>query len=120
MGQAQLARFVMSDESDLARAYGLAMEGWRAFPDTIGGKICLSIYKGIAAPDYSLTAMALDGPQKRSVRVTHKNLPTLYFRAYAWDLLQQLESSHDYQLLWNDDKVRAILLSGKPVAQWEV
>ena len=120
VGQAQLARFFISDESDLPHAYKLAMEGWRAYPDTVGGKLCLSIYKALAAPEFGLTAMTLDAPQQRSVLVTHKNLPVLYFRAYSWNLLQHLESSRDYQLLWGDQQVRAALKSGKPAAQWKV
>lgn len=120
VGQAQLARLYMNDEGDLPRAYQLAMEGWRAYPDTVGGKICLSLYRSIAAPEFSLTAMTLDAPQQRSVLVTHKNLPVLYFRAYAWDLLQHITSSREYQLLWGDQQVRSILGSGKPVAQWKV
>jgi uncharacterized protein YfaS (alpha-2-macroglobulin family) len=120
VGQAQLARFFISDEGDLPHAYKLAMEGWRAYPDTVGGKLCLSIYKGLAAPEFTLTAMGLDAPKQRSVLVTHKNLPVLYFRAYAWNLLQHLEGSREYQLLWGDQQVREVLRSGKPVAEWKV
>lgn len=120
VGQAQLARMFMNDEGDLPHAYQLAMEGWRAYPETVGGKICLSLYRGIAAPEFSLSAMTLDAPQRRSVLVTHKNQPVLYFRAYSWDLLQHITSSHEYQLLWGEQQVRAVLANGKPMAQWKV
>ena len=75
-GMAQLAEFVQAENEpdSLIRARQIAIQGRTAFPDSIGGKHCLAIEKEIEAPDYALSGMQNDNPQKKSLLVTHKNL----------------------------------------------
>jgi len=96
----------------------MALEGWKAYPDSIGGKRCLYRVKSIehGVPGHG---HVLDGPGKRSVRVTHRNLDKLYFRAYAVDLEGRIATSRDYNL--------SAVLGGqspldaeKPAAEWTV
>ena len=98
---AQLAEFVRTENEpdSLIRARQIALQGKAAFPDSIGGKHCLAIEKQIEAPDYSISGMQNDNPQKKSLLVTHKNLGKIYFRAYSVDLLKTIETSNDYNLL---------------------
>ena len=58
-----------------------AEEGRAAYPSSVGGQRCLSIVKSIEAPEVRLQAMAVDGPGKRSIEVSHRNLGALHFRA---------------------------------------
>ncbi len=51
-----------------------AEEGRAAYPSSVGGQRCLSIVKAIEAPEVRLQAMAVDGPGKRSLEVSHRNL----------------------------------------------
>ena len=43
--------------------------------------------------------MAADGPGRRSIEMTHRNLAALHFRAYAVDLEERLARARDYNLL---------------------
>jgi hypothetical protein len=121
-GMAQLAEFTRADAAPdaLVRARAIAAQGLAAFPDSPGGRHCRNTVTTIEAPDYRVQAMTGDAPGRRSIEVTHANLPALHFRAYAMDLVKRLESSHDYNLLPASDEVRAFVHAHTPVATWRV
>ena len=120
-GMAQLAEFVQAENEpdSLIRARQIAIQGRTAFPDSIGGKHCLAIEKEIEAPDYALSGMQNDNPQKKSLLVTHKNLARIYFRAYPVDLLKTIETSNDYSLLPSGRDLEKLVADNAPVQQWE-
>src|SRR5262249_14730280 len=120
MGMATLAEFRQASDSpdNLIDALARAKEGEKAYPDSPGGLRCRAIARSIEAPDYQLAAMSEDAPGKRSLQVTHKNVPALYFRAYAVDLLRRVESATDYNLLPSGREAKELLSSGAPAAQW--
>ncbi len=122
MGQAEFAEMTRESEKpgNLVRARALALEGEKAFPDSVGGRRCRSVVSGIEAPSWQLAAMAADGPRKRSVEVTYRNLPALHFRAYALDLEKRLAAARDYNLLPAYRELNELVASGKPVAVWTV
>ncbi len=121
VGKATQAEFVRESEESgrLVRGRGIAEEGWRAYPRSIGGQRCLHIMRAIEAPDYSLASMIIDGAQKRSVEVTHKNLVALYFRAYPFDLEKRIETARDYNLLPNHEEQRELMKVHRPAAEWQ-
>ena len=118
---AQLAEFVQAENEpdSLMRARQIAIQGRTAFPDSIGGKHCLAIEKQIEAPDYTLSGMQNDNPQKKSLLVTHKNLGKIYFRAYPVDLLKTIETSNDYSLLPSGRELEKLMANTSPAQQWE-
>ncbi len=116
MGMSRLAEFQRTDGM-LVRAHETATKCLARSPDSVGGERCLSIQKAIEAPDYSLAAMQQDGPQKRSIEVTYRNLPELWFRAYEVDLEAWIKKADDYYLFPSQENMKA-LLKGKPVAEW--
>ncbi|MCC2655723.1 MAG: hypothetical protein K0Q76_831 [Panacagrimonas sp.] len=121
MGMAEVADLVRAEEApdSLIRARQTAEQGRAAYPNSIGGQRCTSIIQTIEAPDYQLAAMAADGPKRRSIEVTHRNLDTLHFRAYPVDLLKSLAGSRDYQLLPNDEQMRKLVQSAAvPAKAW--
>jgi hypothetical protein len=118
MGQAELADLTR-ESGDLVAARALADEGAKAYPSSVGGKRCKRIAAEIAAPDFSMNGMASDGPRRRSIKIGHKNLERLYFRAYPFDLVARISAAQDYNLLPNWDEQKKIL-RGKPVASWSV
>ena len=118
MGQAFLAEQLR--QVDRVAALEVAREGVRLHPDTPGGKRCRHFAHNLEAPAYSLEAMGVDGPGKRSIRVQHKNLDRLYFRAYSMDLLASLKGSKDYNLLPDRRVVPDLIKTRKPVAEWTV
>lgn len=117
-GQAMLAQLVRSS-GDLVRAHSLAQQGYKAFPQSYGGLSCQSLMQQIEAPDFQLAGMLVDGPRKRSIQVSHKNIGKLYFRAYEQDLKARVESAKDYNLLWGYQEMRA-LVTKRPSAEWVV
>ena len=66
-----------------------------------------------------LSGMQNDNPQKKSLLVTHKNLEKVYFRAYAVDLLNTIETSNDYSLLPSGRELDKLMAGTAPVQQWE-
>ena len=119
-GQAVLAGFVQADDrpGNLVRARALALEGARAYPGSIGGQRCRSFAASIERPDYQIASMSSDGTGRRSIEVTHRNLPTLHFRAYALDLVKRVESVRNYNLLPAGNELED-LLKRAPSATWK-
>jgi len=120
MGRAELAEFVREEDSPdaLIRARKIAQSGQRAHPESIGGQRCRAIVGAIEAPDYRLEAMATDGPHRRSIRVMHRNLATIWFRAYTFDLERRIAEAQDYNLLPGHREVAELLDHEHPVVQW--
>ncbi len=121
-GKATQAEFwqVSSQTGNRARARAIAEEGYKAYPESLGGKRCYHILKLIEAPRFQVASMSADGPQKRSIEVTHANLPTLYFRAHSFDIENRLVTARDYNLLPNPQEQESLLAMRPFVAEWSV
>jgi uncharacterized protein YfaS (alpha-2-macroglobulin family) len=119
MGQAQLAQW-LRQEGRLAEAHVAAEAGCALHPGSVGAARCKHILSSLEAPDYQLESMASDGAKRRSVLVTHKNLPRLYFRAYSVNLDERLARSKQGELTLAHDELRALVRTGVPVKSWEV
>jgi len=117
-GQALLAQYV-NETGDRVRALALAEAGSRAYPKSYGGLFCESLARSIKSPEFSIEGMLIDGVQKRSIQVTHRNVGKLYFRAFAQNLRDRIESSQDYNLLWNSNEMRKIA-NKWPTVEWSV
>ena len=120
MGMASLAEMTRAGADDRVAAHRIASECAQAFPDSIGGKRCLSIKESIEQPAFTLDGMGLDAPERRSVGVTHTNLDTLNFRAYRFDLEAQVAAQKDYNLLPGARAVESFIDNRNPIAEWSV
>jgi uncharacterized protein YfaS (alpha-2-macroglobulin family) len=122
MGKAELAELVRAENTpgNLVRARALALEGAKAYPRSTGGERCRSIVGRIEQPDYRLAAMAADGPGRRSIEVSHRNLAALHFRAYAVDLEERLGRARDYNLLPQRKELDDIVARATPAATFQV
>lgn len=120
-GMAVLATLVEAEgEPDsLVHARDLARQGERAYPDSPGGKHCLSIAQRLEAPAYTLLGLNADGAGKRSLRVEHKNLPRLHFRAYRMDAVRFAAESRDWNLRPDSEEIRTLVQQRSPVAEWK-
>lgn len=118
MGKALQSELVREGSSDSKLAYEIAAEGKATYPDSTGGRICDGQMRAISAADFSLESMQSDGLGKRSLRIRHKNLAELHFRAYSADLFERLENSQDYNLLYNSHDLQRLLRGKQPVASW--
>ncbi|MBM3266050.1 MAG: hypothetical protein FJZ01_00240 [Candidatus Sericytochromatia bacterium] len=122
MGMATLAEFVQAEPvaDNLVRARQIAIEGQRAYPDSVGGQRANHIARRIEAPDFQVTAMAADGPGRRSVLVSHRNLPELHFRAYPVDFEARLARTVESGLLPSYRDLEQIVRGQKPAHAWRV
>jgi uncharacterized protein YfaS (alpha-2-macroglobulin family) len=123
MGQAQLAELREADDRPdaLVRARAAGEEGRRAYPESVGGRRCRALVARIEAPEYQIAAMQIDGPRKRSVLVTHKNVGRLTLRAFAIDLPSRLASLRDMNRLRPPhDEMQRIAAGRSPAAEWTV
>ncbi|MBM3306182.1 MAG: hypothetical protein FJY79_09640, partial [Candidatus Aminicenantes bacterium] len=120
MGQALLAEFTRAEDAPdaLVRARALAQEGARRHPQSPGGKRCLHIVASIEAPDYSVEAMRSDSPGRRSIRVTHRNVERIFFRAYRLDIREIIRTSKDYSLLPRWQEAKKLVDKLRPAAAW--
>ncbi|HEV2064148.1 MAG TPA: MG2 domain-containing protein, partial [Thermoanaerobaculia bacterium] len=121
MGKAQLAEFVERPDlsGDLVWARSIAEQGRKAYPGSVGGQRCLAIVKRIEAPEYQLRTMQNDGPGRRSIQVSHKNIERLLFRALPLDLAGLIEAAHNqYAIFPNGDELRQIVDTQTPAAEW--
>ncbi|HOW86830.1 MAG TPA: alpha-2-macroglobulin family protein [Candidatus Aminicenantes bacterium] len=99
-GQALLAEYTRAgdDRDALVRARRIALEGLERFPGSPGGLRCRHIVESIEAPEFTVDAMGLDAPGRRSIRVRHRNLDRIFFRAYPLDLEALLKTAKDYSV----------------------
>lgn len=121
-GMAQLAELIQSedDPNNLFRARQTALLGKLAFPNSVGGRHCDAIIGNIERPDYSLSGMHSDNPQKESILLTHKNLEKIYFRAYSIDLPETIRRSDDYNLLPSGRELEEFVADNPVTHVWDV
>ncbi|MCK5378802.1 MAG: hypothetical protein KAJ78_05325, partial [Acidobacteria bacterium] len=122
MGQATVAGFQQEEETPdaLIQARETALSGLERHTTGVAAEACRHIIAGIEAPGYSVGAMSNDGVGRRSMRVTHRNLEKLWFRAYALDLEKIIRSGKDYNILPGHREVPTYLEHQTPIAQWSV
>jgi uncharacterized protein YfaS (alpha-2-macroglobulin family) len=122
VGQALLAEYTRAEAvpDALVRARKIALEGVERFPDSPGGMHCLAILESIEAPGYSVKAMRLDAPGRRSVRITHRNLGQIFLRAYALDLETLVKTAKDYSIFPQGNEAIRIVEGRRPEAAWKV
>lgn len=99
-------------------ARALALAGEKAYPRSPGAEACRVVRDEIEAPSYELQAMAIDAADRRSIEVSHRNLPALHLRAYRLPD-ERFDAKPVTWGGWNQDRVRAVL-RGAPAASWKV
>ncbi len=120
-GQALLADLVAAEDrpGKWVEALAVANEGLRVGGVTVGGRMCRAIVERIQSPDFSLTAMAVDGLGRDSLVVTYKNLRKLHFRAYAVDVESRWRSRSGNHPFPDQEEMLKIIAGGeKPAAEW--
>ncbi|MEM8930929.1 MAG: hypothetical protein AAGE94_07130, partial [Acidobacteriota bacterium] len=123
MGMAELAELwnrLDIDEVPDARIHAreAARAGARRHPESFGGKTSRHIAEQIEAPRYTLQAMAIDGSERRSIRLTHKNLERIWLRAYPVDVEARLRLGRS-PMPYRAEEVRNARRR-EPVATWQV
>ncbi|PYQ64950.1 MAG: hypothetical protein DMF53_06490 [Acidobacteria bacterium] len=119
MGMATLAELLEQGEEPghLAAAHAAAVAGRDAWPGSPGGERCKAIAERIELPVFQLQSMRSDGIGRRSLQVSHKNLPAVYLRAYPADLLGTDTRFGGRPF---EEAARALIRDGRPVAAWRI
>jgi uncharacterized protein YfaS (alpha-2-macroglobulin family) len=117
-GQYQYASLIQT-QGDKVTAHQLAKAGYEKYPQTTGGKECLSLMKAIEAPAFSLLAMANDRSKVPSIQITHTNLPRLFFRVFRINI--QFSQNMNYKAFdfGNQDELNRWIFGKKPDYTWE-
>ncbi len=105
------------DRGDWVKARQVAEQGALQFPQSVGGQRCRYLVAQIEAPEFTVQTMQNDAPGRRSLRLEHRNLKQLYFRAYKLDLHRALEEQRNWGLLPNNEQMRG-LLGRAPEFKW--
>jgi len=79
---------------------------------------CQTLLREITAPRYEITAMALDGKDKRSIQVTHANLRRLYFRAWKISPTRLLSRKTSWSLMPSEDQMRTLIGTTRTDSTW--
>jgi hypothetical protein len=118
MGQARWANLWKDgEEPDAAvRAREIAIAGENAYPGTPGAAACRSVRETIEAPSFEIQSMSVDAAGKRSIRISHRNLARLWFRAYRLPDERFGESKVQWRG-WNEDRIRDVMADA-PAAAW--
>lgn len=124
-GQALLAEMVSEEErpGKLIDALAIAKAGLSAGGSSVAGQLCRALVERIEAPNFSLSAMRVDGIGKDSILVQYKNLRELRFRAYAFDMEERWRTKNGHRPFPDNEEIEASLRTAggsKPAAEWVV
>ncbi len=122
MGMHQLSLFEAARRDtwdNKIRSRRVAAKCAEGHPNSIGAQRCRHQIASIEAPNYSLSGMASDAPDRQSVAVSYRNIDRMYFRAYPIDLEARIRAAKDYNLYPNGRALRA-LVDTKPAFAWDV
>lgn len=126
MGMSLLADFQHSDDAPgaLITAHRTASDCMSKHVDSQGAKKCAALVSRIEQPEWSVQSMKSDDVQKRSIRLSYKNLTQVRFS--AWRIDAQSRALNNQRSLFNRgvktllDYVKDELLDTKPSYTWTV
>jgi hypothetical protein len=107
---------VLKEEGELVEAHRLAVQGQKAFPDSIGGKLCYNLVRQIEAPGYSVQSERVWNAPWPSIDVRYKNLTKVHFRAVPYDFEKRVATGRRPQEMTQAERVA--LLAVKPAQAW--
>ncbi len=108
---------VLQQEGSLVEAHDLAQQGAQAFANEPGGKLCYNLMKQIEAKSANIMTERVWNDPSPSIRVTYRNLTTVYFRLIRQDWVARLKKT-PYRGDNLDDAQRKVILSQKPDVTW--
>lgn len=118
-GMYELARLQQDQQLGVA-AHTTAVKAVEKFPESLGGKKCLTLQKTLEAPAFNIIAMSVDHHGERSLRIQHKNMQKLFFRAYVINFDKFLLREHRYPGSVYTNDLREVLDQQQPSHSWSV
>ncbi len=108
---------VLRSEQSMVEAHTIAQQGWKAFPDSVGGRLCYNLIQEIEAREIEVSIERVWNNPWSAIHVDYRNLTQVHFRAIRYDW-EQLVKRVNYYPMRIDDELRSELLSKKPDKQW--
>ena len=108
---------VLRGEQRLVEAHQLAEQGWKAFPSSVGGKLCYNLLQEIEAKEINVSVERVWNNPWPSIQVHYRNLTRVHLRAvrYDWQSLIERVNYHPGSI---DARLRNELVQRKPDLQW--
>jgi hypothetical protein len=108
---------VLRGEGELVESRELALRGTRAYPDSVGGKLCYNLVQQIESKSASITTERVWNDPWPTIRVQYRNVTKIYFRAVADDFLQRVKSNN-YRPEYLNEAEQKALLAKKATHEW--
>jgi uncharacterized protein YfaS (alpha-2-macroglobulin family) len=109
----QLRSLGFNKDAELAAQKALSVNS-----NSPGSVNCKSLIEQLHQPEYSLEGMRVDGSSNESFLVEARNVKTIYFRSYKYEIVDFLSKNLDYNL-WPSETQLKKIMSQKPDQQWE-
>lgn len=108
---------VLRNEESLVDAHELAERGVKAFPESVGGKLCYNLIQDIEAKEISVSIERVWNNPWPEIHVNYRNLTKAHFRAVRYDW-KKLIGRVNYYPGNIDTNLRRELLAAKPDYEW--
>ena len=108
---------VLQDEENLVDAHQFAQQGWKSFPDSVGGKLCFNLLQEIEAKEINVSVERVWNNPWPAIHVQYRNLTKVHFRAVPMDW-EEMVGRDNYAPNRSDRIFVAELLSKKPALAW--
>ncbi|BBM88123.1 alpha-2-macroglobulin family protein [Candidatus Uabimicrobium amorphum] len=118
-GMYELAKLQQEQQLGVA-AHTTAVKAVEKYPESLGGKKCLTLQKTLEAPAFNIISMGVDHHGEKSLRIQHKNMQKLFFRAYMINFDAFLKRPHRYPGSVYTNDLRQTLDKQRPTHSWSV
>jgi uncharacterized protein YfaS (alpha-2-macroglobulin family) len=108
---------VLQQDSELVEAHRLAKQGWEAFGNTVGGRMCFNLVQQIEAKSAQITTERVWNEPWPTIRVSYRNVTQVYFRLVRDDWAERMQRTNFRPEQFYDQDRRA-LLAKKPDLAW--
>lgn len=115
---------VFQADGDLVEARKIAQAGEKAFPDSVGGKLCYNLIAQIEEKSVNITTERVWVPGAEAsripntVKVGYRNITEAYFRIVKADFHDRLAKSNYRPEHLNNEGERKALIAAKPEHEW--
>ncbi len=108
---------VLHTEQLLTDAHAMAQQGWKKFPESVGGRLCYNLLQQIEAKEVSVQIERVWNNPWPQIQVTYRNLTQVHFRVVRYDW-ESLIKRDNYIPGGIDSRLRKELLGKRPIRQW--
>jgi len=110
---------VLHEEGEWVEAHKLAEQGWRAFSNSVGGRMCFNLMQQIEARSANISTERVWAEPWPTIQVRYRNVNKVYFRIVPWDFPERLKGRNWNPEYLSDRNEQNAVLAKKPALAWE-